>query len=92
VAVVRLLRGGTGDYLGFGDTGSATRVFEFAANRPDGDDRVNCLTLAGGKTVIGGALHWSNADWDFGMRRLTSALIFTDGFELTAGFWSQQVP
>lgn len=91
VAVARLLRGGGADY-DFGGQNTATRVFEFAANRPDGDDRVHCLTLAGGKAVIGGALHWSDANWDFALRKLSSSLIFSDGFELTAGFWSQQLP
>jgi len=55
----------------------------------DGSSMFSCLTLAAGKPVLVGSAHASGSDWDFAYRRLSSDLIYTDGFEVgTSFFWS----
>lgn len=63
----------------------------FRQDFPDSPDLDFALALAlqGGRPVLVGLAEWSAPDYDFGVMRLASALIFTDGFERgsTAG-WS----
>jgi len=73
----------------FGGLGTGKRTFDMPpVGSGDGNDDFHCLTLSGGKPVLVGSGHYSGTDWDFSFRRLTSALIFTDGFESgTTSFW-----
>ncbi len=77
----------------FGGLGTGKRTFDMPpVGSGDGNDDFHCLTLSGGKPVLVGSGQWSGLDWDFSFRRLTSALIFTDGFESgTTFFWSKTV-
>lgn len=77
----------------FGGLGTGKRTFDMPpAGSGDGNDDFHCLALSGGKPVLVGSGHFSGLDWDFSFRRLTSALIFTDGFESgTTLFWSASV-
>jgi len=77
----------------FGGAGTGKRTFELWTPGSDGDDFDTCLTLAGGKPLIAGFSHIGANNWDFALKRLTSALIFTDGFEQgSVAFWSAAVP
>jgi uncharacterized delta-60 repeat protein len=89
VGVARLLTDNQLD-PSFGGSGTGKRVFGLASPPPGtGDDGVACLLLAGGKPVLGGWGEYIGLDTDFAVRRLTSALIFTDGFESgQTFFWS----
>lgn len=51
------------------------------------------LALQGGRPILAGLAEWSAPDYDFGVMRLTSSLIFADDLERgsTAG-WSLRVP
>lgn len=89
VGVARLLPDNALD-PSFGGLGTGKRVFSMAAPPPgNGDDGVSCLLLAAGRPVVVGWAEYIGADTDFAFRRLTSALIFTDGFESGwTFFWS----
>jgi len=73
----------------FGGLGTGKRTFDMPpVGTGNGSDDFHCLTLSAGKPVLVGSGHYSGLDWDFSFRRLTSALIFTDGFESgTTAFW-----
>lgn len=77
----------------FGGLGTGKRVFGLASPPPgNGDDGVFCLLLTAGKPVVVGWGEYIGVDTDFAYRRLTNALIFTDGFESGwSFFWSQVV-
>jgi hypothetical protein len=89
VGVARLLTNNQPD-PSFGGLGTGKRVFGMAAPPPgNGDDGVSCLVLAAGRPVIAGWAEYIGVDTDFAYRRLTSSLIFTDGFESGwTSFWS----
>ena len=92
IGVARLLPDNTLD-PSFGGLGTGKRVFSMAAPPPgNGDDGIGCLVLAAGRPVVGGWAEYIGADTDFAFRRLTSSLIFTDGFESGwTFFWSAAV-
>lgn len=84
----RYLEDGSADWS-FGDFGVFTANFP---SSPD-DDYAVALALQGGRAVLVGPAEWSAPDYDFGVLRLQSTLIFADGFEgSTAGAWSARVP
>lgn len=67
----------------------------FSANFPNSpnDDYAVVLALEGGRPVLVGPAEWSAPDYDFGVMRLASSLIFADDFERgTAAGWSARVP
>jgi uncharacterized delta-60 repeat protein len=78
----------------FGGLGTGKRTFDMPpVGSGDGNDTFACLTLAGGKPVLVGSGLWSGTDWDFSFRRLTNALVFSDGFEsATTFFWWAALP
>ncbi|MEO8197438.1 MAG: hypothetical protein ABI689_12035 [Thermoanaerobaculia bacterium] len=81
VGVARLLPDNQLD-TSFGGLGTGKRVFGLAFPPPgNGDDGLTCLVLAAGRPVVAGWAEYIGQDTDFATRRLTSALIFTDGFE-----------
>ncbi len=92
VGVARLLPDNSLD-PSFGGLGTGKRVFGMAAPPPgNGDDGVGCLVLAAGRPVVVGWAEYIGVDTDFAFRRLTSSLIFTDGFESGwTFFWSAAV-
>ncbi len=92
VGVARLLPDNQLDPA-FGGLGTGKRVFGMAVPPPgNGDDGVSCLVLAAGRPVVAGWGEYIGADIDFAYRRLTSSLIFTDGFESGwTFFWSAAV-
>jgi len=78
VYVRRLLENGNADGS-FGSSGIASYGHE-----PDdtGRDDIGVgIALQGDRPVIATAAQFSGADFDFGVARLTSATLFTDGFE-----------
>lgn len=84
----RYLEDGSADWS-FGSFGV------FSANFPNSpnDDYAVALALQGGRPVLVGPAEWSAPDYDFGVMRLQSALVFSDGFERgSAGNWSARVP
>ncbi len=90
--VARLLANNQLD-ASFGGLGTGKRVFGLASPPPgNGDDGVFCLVLAAGKPVVVGWGEYIGVDTDFAYRRLTNALIFTDGFDSGWTFlWSSAV-
>ncbi|MDQ1349445.1 MAG: hypothetical protein QG573_2824 [Acidobacteriota bacterium] len=51
------------------------------------------LALQGGRPILAGVAEWSAPNYDFGLMRLGSSLIFTDGFARgTTGAWSAALP
>lgn len=92
VGVARLLTDNQLD-PSFGGLGTGKRVFGMAAPPPgNGDDGVTCLVLAAGRPVIAGWAEYIGVDTDFAYRRLTSSLVFADGFESGwTFFWSAAV-
>lgn len=92
VGVARLLPNNQLD-PSFGGLGTGQRVFGLAAPPPgNGDDGVSCLVLAAGRPVVAGWGEYIGIDTDFAYRRLTSSLIFSDGFESGwTFFWSAAV-
>ena len=51
------------------------------------------LALQGGRPILAGLAEWSAPNYDFGVMRLASSLIFTDGFANgTTGAWSAAPP
>ena len=84
----RYLENGSADWS-FGSFGVFTAHFPNSPN----DDYAVALTLQGGRPILVGPAEWSTPDYDFGVMRLASSLIFTDGFERgSAGAWSSQLP
>lgn len=77
--VVRLLPDGSLDPT-FDNDGRVVVDFDLTSN---GRDVANGLTLSGGKVVLAGAVEnaGSSQGGAFGLARLQSTLIFTDGFE-----------
>ncbi len=77
--VVRLLPDGSLDPT-FDNDGRVVVDFDLT---PDGRDVANGLTLSGGKVVLAGTVEnaGSSNGGAFGLARLQSTLIFTDGFE-----------
>ncbi|MEO8276490.1 MAG: hypothetical protein ABI639_09730 [Thermoanaerobaculia bacterium] len=87
VGVARLLSDNQLD-PSFGGLGTGKRVFGLASPPPgNGDDGLTCLVLSGGKPVVAGWGEYIGNDTDFAVRRLTSALIFTNGFESGDSFF-----
>jgi uncharacterized delta-60 repeat protein len=88
VGVARVLAD-SGLDTSFGGLGTGKRVFDMPpVGNGDGGDELHCLTLSGGKPVFVGSGHYDGSDWNFSFRRLTSGLVFRDGFESGAtGFW-----
>lgn len=63
----------------------------FSANFPNSpnDDYAVALALQAGRPILVGPAEWSAPDYDFGVMRLGSALLFADDFERgTTGGWS----
>src|SRR5690606_33586924 len=77
--VVRLLPDGSLDPT-FDNDGRVVVDFDLTTN---GRDVANGLTLSGGRVVLAGTVEnaGSNNGGAFGLARLQSTLIFTDGFE-----------
>jgi hypothetical protein len=51
------------------------------------------LALQGGRPILVGPAEWSAPDYDFGVMRLTSSLIFADDLERgSTGGWSAATP
>ena len=68
---------------------------QFSANFPNSpnDDYAVALALSGGRAVLVGPAEWSAPDYDFGVMRLASALIFADDLERgSTGAWSLAAP
>ena len=84
----RYLEDGSADWS-FGSFGVFTAHFPNSPN----DDYAVALALQGGRPILVGPAEWSAPDYDFGVMRLTSSLIFADDLERgsTAG-WSLRVP
>ncbi len=58
-----------------------------------GDDSALALALQGGRPILVGGAEWSAPDYDFGVMRLASSLVFSDDFERgTSAGWSQTAP
>lgn len=84
----RYLDDGSADWS-FGSFGVFTANFPSSPN----DDYAVAVALQGGRAILVGPAEWSAPDYDFGVLRLQSWLIFADGFEgSTAGAWSARVP
>jgi len=67
----------------------------FTANFPNSpnDDYAVALALSGGRAVLVGPAEWSAPDYDFGVMRLASSLIFADDLERgSTGGWSLAAP
>ena len=84
----RYLEDGSADWS-FGTFGVFTAHFPNSPN----DDYAVALALQGGRPILVGPAEWSAPDYDFGVMRLDSSLIFADDLERgsTAG-WSLRVP
>ncbi len=84
----RYLEDGSADWS-FGSFGVFTAHFPNSPN----DDYAVALALDGGRAVMVGPAEWSAPDYDFGVMRLTSALIFSDDLERgTSAGWSRTAP
>lgn len=84
----RYLEDGSADWS-FGSFGVFTANFPNSPN----DDYAVALALQGGRPILVGLAEWSAPDYDFGLMRLESSLIFADNLERgTAAGWSLRVP
>jgi len=84
----RYLDDGSPDWS-FGSFGVFTANFPNSPN----DDYAVALALSGGRAVLVGPAEWSAPDYDFGVMRLASALIFADDLERgSTGAWSLAAP
>lgn len=73
----------------FGSFGVFTANFPSSPN----DDYAVALALSGGRPVLVGPAEWSAPDYDFGVMRLNSALVFADDLERgSTGAWSLEAP
>ena len=84
----RYLEDGSADWS-FGSFGVFTAHFPNSPN----DDYAVALALQGGRPILVGPAEWNAPNYDFGVMRLASSLIFSDGFERgTTGGWLALVP
>lgn len=84
----RYLDDGSADWS-FGSFGVFTANFPSSPN----DDYAVALALDGGRPILVGPAEWNAPDYDFGVMRLNSALIFSDDLERgTSAGWSRTVP
>ncbi len=73
----------------FGSFGVFAQDFPGSPN----DDVALALALQAGRPILAGGAEWAAPDYDFGVMRLASSLIFSDDFERgTSTGWSQTVP
>lgn len=84
----RYLEDGSTDWS-FGSFGVFTANFPNSPN----DDYAVALALQGGRAILVGPAEWSAPDYDFGVMRLLSSLIFNDNFDRgSTGGWSAAAP
>lgn len=91
---LRLLEDGSLD-LPFGGGGTGRIAVDLEPDGGPGDERCGFagIVLEAGRLVGAGGSEWSDPDFDFGFARLSSALIFGDGFEIGSSyFWSVTTP